>query len=268
MKKILCFILAGFLAVSAFAGTVRITLNGNKNFVVTIDGRTYTPNTASGSTKEIYITDLQNGQHTIAINRPNNRGISKEVYSSSFYLNSNENMHITVNGNGSVRIEESAGNEAYGDNSYRTPMSDASFNQLLRTISNKRGQTARLTAAQDIFNTSTNYFTTYQASDIIRLINAEANRLMLAKIAYDNLTDPANYTQFHNLLNRQASIDELDNYVRNNSTYTNPGNYNTYRTPMSDASYNSLYDNIRKKWLPGAKMSAASDAFNTETNYF
>jgi hypothetical protein len=272
MKKILCFLLAGVFAVSAFAGTVKITLNGNKNFMVTIDGRSYTPNTTSGGKKEILITDLQNGHHTIEIYKPNNRGVNKSIYSSSFTLDQNEMMNIVVNNNGGVRIEESTSNEAYGGaygNTYRSPISDAGYNQLFRTISNKRGQAARLTAAREVFNNSSNYFTPYQAADIIALLNTEANRLMLSKIAYDNLTDPSGYTQFYGLFNKQTSIDELDDYVRNNSVYVDPYNNNSsYRVAMTDANFNTLYENIRKKWLPGQKMSAATDAFNISTNYF
>jgi len=270
MKKILCFLLAGVLAVSAFAGTVKVTLNGNKNFVVTIDGRTYTPNTTANGKKEIVISDLQNGQHSIEIYRPNNRGVNKSIYSSSFNLNQNEMMNIIVNANGGVRIEESTTNDAYGD-TYRSPMTASSYNQLFRTISNKRGQPARLTAAKEVFNNSANYFDSYQAADIIALLNTEANRLLLAKLAYDNLADPSSYNQFYGLFNKQASIDELDTYVRNNSTYVNPynnNNNNNYRVAMSDANFNSIYESIRKQWFPGSKMSSASDAFNVSTNYF
>ena len=267
MKKILCLILAGFVAVSAFAGHVKITLNGNKNFVVMIDGRTYTPNTTSTNKKEILITDLQNGRHTIEIFRPNARGVNKEIYESSFDLSQNESIHITVNGNGGVKIEETTSNDAFGTT--RTPMPDATYNQLYRNLNAKRGQAAKLTGAKEAFNTSTNYFTVSQASDIIRLINAESNRLLLAKLAFDNLTDQVNYTEMHELFDLQSSIDDLDNYVRNNTVYTTPDNTNkTYRVPMSDASFNTVYNNIRRKWLPGGKMLAATDAFNNASNNF
>jgi hypothetical protein len=265
MKKFLCFILAGFIAASAFAGNVKITLNGNKNFVVMIDGRTYTANTTSAGKKEILINDLQNGQHTIEIFRPNARGVNKEIYQSSFDLSQNESIHITVNGNGGVKIEETTNSNAYGD--YRTQMTDASFNQLYKNINAKRGQAAKLTSAKEAFNSSTNYFTVAQTSDVIRLINAESSRLLLAKLALDNLTDQANYADLHELFDLQSSIDDFDNYVRNNTVYAESNN-NTYRVPMSDANYNSVYENIRKKWLPGGKMIAASEAFNNTSYNF
>src|SRR6476620_5155039 len=145
MKKFFSLILGAVLAVSAFAGTVRVTLNGNKNFVVSIDGINYTATTVNNGTREILITTLQTGQHSIEIMRPNNRGVNKQLYSSNFNLDQYENMHIIVSASGGVRIEESTINEAYGyGSSSGSPMSDAAYNQLVRTINNARGQSAKV----------------------------------------------------------------------------------------------------------------------------
>jgi ribosomal protein L19E len=158
---------------------------------------------------------------------------------------------------------------------------------LYRYINNQYGQSAKMTSAREVFNNSNNYMSTAQARQIILLMNTEATRLELAKLSYDNIADPENFTELYDVLNRQTSRDELDAYVRNNSGYNNYPNNNypnnnypnnnypnnsypnsTYRTAMTDAAFNTLYQNIRKNWLPGAKMSAASDAFNQATNYF
>ena len=74
----------------------------------------------------------------------------------------------------------------------------------------------KMSAAADAFNVSTNYFTTSQARQIIALVSSEANRLELAKLSFDNIVDPANFNQLYDLLNSQASRDELDAYVRAN----------------------------------------------------
>ena len=271
MKILSSFILSMLLAVSAMAGMVKITLNGNKNFVVMIDGRTYTPSSVSSGKSEIVITDLANGQHEIEILRPNNRGVNREIYSSSFNLSSNESIHITVNANGRVRIEEMEDNLAYGDyGSGQTAMSDVQFRQLYQTVNSKSGQAAKLTAARELFNSTSYYFSTSQVRQTIQLINAEANRLALAKLAYDNVVDKENFSQVYSLLSRQVNRDELDRYVLSmgDNTTGYPTNPNTGRTAMSDASFTALYQDIRKKWLPFTKMSAAADAFNVSTNYF
>jgi CTP:phosphocholine cytidylyltransferase-like protein len=293
MKTLFSFTLSMLLTAAAFAGTVRVTINGNKDFVVKIDGRIYTPNT-TGTSKQIVITDLQNGRHRLQILRPVRNGSTREIYSSNFNLNANESLDITVNGNGRVHMEETTDNLAYGDNGYnypnnpnRSPMTESSFNQLYRYINNQYGQSAKMTSAREVFNNSNNYMSTAQARQIILLMNTEATRLELAKLSYDNIADPENFTELYDVLNRQTSRDELDAYVRNNSGYNNYPNNNypnnnypnnnypnnsypnsTYRSAMTDAAFNTLYQNIRKNWLPGAKMSAASDAFNQATNYF
>jgi CTP:phosphocholine cytidylyltransferase-like protein len=279
MKTLFSFTLSMLLTAAAFAGTVRVTINGNKDFVVKIDGRIYSPN-ASGTSKQIVITDLQNGRHRLQILRPVRNGSTREVYSSNFNLNANESLDITVNGNGRVHMEETTDNMAYGDNGYnypnnpnRSPMTEASFNQLYRYINNQYGQSAKMTSAREVFNNSNNYMSTAQARQILLLMNTEATRLELAKLSFDNIADPENFTELYDVLSRQTSRDELDAYVRNNSGYNNYPNSNypnssTYRTAMTDAAFNTLYQNIRKNWLPGAKMSAASDAFNQATNYF
>ena len=271
MKILSTFILSMLLTVSAMAGMVKITLHGNKNFVVKIDGRNYTPSSVNTGKSEIVITDLANGQHEIEILRANNRGVNREIYSSSFNLSSNESIHITVNANGRVRIEEMEDNLAYGDyGSGQTAMSEVQFRQLYQTVNSKSGQAAKLTAARELFNSSNYFFSTSQVRQTIQLINAEANRLALAKLAYDNVVDKENFSQVYSLLNRQVNRDELDQYVRSmgdNSTGY-PTNPNANKTAMSDASFSALNQDIRKKWLPFTKMSAAADAFNVSTNYF
>lgn len=41
-----------------------------------------------------------------------------------------------------------------------------------------------------------------------------------------------------------------------------------YTTPMTDADFNALVKDVKKQWLPGAKMNALSSAFNNTNNYY
>jgi hypothetical protein len=68
---------------------------------------------------------------------------------------------------------------------------------------------------RDVFINSNNYFSTNQVRQLLLLINAESNRLELAKLAYKSVTDPSNYLQINNILDTQSSRDELSNYVKN-----------------------------------------------------
>jgi hypothetical protein len=89
--------------------------------------------------------------------------------------------------------------------------------------------------------------------------------LQLAKLSLDNIVDAQNMTQLFNLLSTQPAKENLDYYIRNNG-YSGT-DYN-YHVAMSDATFTSLYENIRKKWLPFTKYNAAVDAFSSSDNFF
>ena len=97
-------------------------------------------------------------------------------------------------------------------------MSDASYNTVYETIRKKWLPGGKFMAAQDAFNNASYNFTTMQARKIIALLSSEANRLELAKLAYDNITDQRNFSQLYDLFSSQASKDELDEFIRVNGT--------------------------------------------------
>lgn len=102
----------------------------------------------------------------------------------------------------------------------RTPMSESDYNSLLRNLQFTFGIGAKMSALTKIFNEETNYFTVEQTKRLIEMVSAESNRLELAKLSYNNLTDPLNFTQIYDVLASQASKDELADYISKNS-YTN-----------------------------------------------
>ncbi len=52
-------------------------------------------------------------------------------------------------------------------------------------------------------------------------------------------------------------LKETSNRVRNN-----------HKTPMSDANFSILLKDVKRQWVPGTKMTAASNAFSNPNNYF
>ena len=258
MKKlIVIFIL--FCAVTAHSQSLRVTFNGNRDFQLVVDGKTY--NSSNYLNNDVVLHNLA-GDHNVSVYRMNKRGKNRQVYSSSIKLSPGEEVHLTINSNGSIERTETSSNAAYG---YGTAMSDVSFNGVLRSVNSQWGQANKMATARNIFNTSTNYFSTQQAMRIIELINAEANRLELSKLAYDNITDPANFYQLQDLLRSQASRNELDNYIRDSGA---DDSYKSYRTAMTDASFNQLYQSVRNQRTTSAKLSSATRAFNSTTNFF
>ncbi|MEO6327290.1 MAG: DUF4476 domain-containing protein [Ginsengibacter sp.] len=97
----------------------------------------------------------------------------------------------------------------------KTPMADADFSQLVMNVRGYLIQILKVGVEREVFNNPDNYFSTNQIRQLLLLINAEDNRLDLAKLAYRTVTDPANFIQLNNIFNLQGSRDELLNYVKN-----------------------------------------------------
>ena len=193
-------------------------------------------------------------------------------------------MLITVNNDGSVQMKETRiRNRGNGSaNRYRTPMSDASYKTLLQNVQLQRGASKRTTAVNTAFANTNNYFTTYQARQLIQLVNSENSRYQLAKTSYPKVTDPANFSQLYDLLKSQSHRDALNAYVSantNNQVYNNnnhnqnnnnnQGNNNgQYNTPMTTANFNILLGQVQNQWQPSAKVTTISNAFANPNNYF
>lgn len=259
MKKVLSIIAATAVTAFAYSQSLRVSFNGNRDFQLLIDGKTYNSTSYSGS--DVVVNNLS-GTHDVSVYKINKRGRSKKLYSSALSLSSGQEVHLTINNDGSISREETSSNAAYG---YKTPMSSADFNGVYRNVGNQWSQAARMSAARDAFNNNSYYFSADQVRQIVGLINSEANRLELLKLAYDNITDQSNFYQLNDLLRSQASRDELDNYIRN---YSYGDSYNSYKVAMTDYNFNQLYQNVRNQRNTSQKLSEATRVFNTSTNYF
>ncbi len=111
-------------------------------------------------------------------------------------------------------------NYNYGNTSQnKTPMADANFSATLKDVQSKWLPGAKLAALTGIFASADNYFTASQAKQLIQLVSDETNRLQLAKSSYRNVVDPSNFSQMNELLNTQASRDELTAYVASYAKY-------------------------------------------------
>jgi hypothetical protein len=141
-------------------------------------------------------------------------------------------------------------------------MSDANFNSLYQSIQQQWPVSNQVNSLTSAFINTNNYFTTTQARQLIQIVSSENSRLHLAKSSYRSITDPVNFSQIYNLLNSQASVNELAAYVNN---------YNTGITPtlaMSDANFNTLFQTIEKQYFPFEQMNSLTNIFNNSSNYF
>lgn len=259
MKKISCIVIAALFAASAYSQSLRVSFNGNRDFQLKVDGKTYNSTNYSGS--DVVVNNLS-GNHDVSVYKINKRGRSKKLYSSAVSLSYGQEVHLTINNDGSISREETSSNAAYG---YRSPMSSTDFNQVYRNVNNQWSQASKMSEARDVFNNNSYYFSADQARQIVGLISSEANRLELLKLAYDNITDQSNFYQLYDLLLSQASRDELDNYVR---SYSYGDSYNSYKVAMNDYNFNQLYQNVVNQRNTSKKLSEATRILNTSTDYF
>jgi DNA polymerase IIIc chi subunit len=149
------------------------------------------------------------------------------------------------------------------DNNPSGAMTDANFNSLYNTIQQQWPVGTQMNSLTSAFNNTANHFTTNQASQLIQIVSAEANRLQLAKLSYRSITDPANFNQIYNLLSTQASKNELTAYLNTN--------YNTgieAKVAMTEANFNTLYQTIQAQYLPFEQMKSLTSVFNNTSYYF
>ncbi|HLF45647.1 MAG TPA: DUF4476 domain-containing protein [Chitinophagaceae bacterium] len=93
-------------------------------------------------------------------------------------------------------------------------MSDVNFNNLFISVKKKYLPVEQMNFLTEIFNNARNYFTCSQANKLIPLITYESNRLLLAKLAYRTVTDRGNFNLLTDLLNSQASKNDLMAYTK------------------------------------------------------
>jgi Domain of unknown function (DUF4476) len=281
MKTISMFLITCLMALSLYAqngaNTVTISLNTNRYQQVLVDGKVYPVNTSTTTTTGfnsiVTITDLQPGQHELQLVRVNQNTNTRRNNTSTFNVRSRYDLAITVNNDGTIELKETRNRNLGNAGRYRTPMSDADFSVLLQNVQTQRRANAKTTAVTNAIENVNYYFTTEQAVELLELVSSENKRFSLAKAVYPKITDTRNVSLMYDLFdiqsNKDAFVTYVDTYNTNHSGSSNYGNSkNQYRTPMTEANFNSLLQSVKKQWIPGAKMSALTDAFASENNYF
>jgi len=179
----------------------------------------------------------------------------------SNYLQFNDFLSTTASRNDFGNYVNNYDNSAAGTGN---AMNEADYNKIYQSVTGTWTTASKVQLLSETFNKSTNYFTTYQVKQLLTLVSKENDRLPLAKSAYDNIVDLANYTQLYDLFNSTANRNDLTSFVSNMQNGTNA----TVKIPMPESTFSTLYNQVKLTFGLGAKYSALSDIFNTETNYF
>jgi hypothetical protein len=245
-------------------GAVYITVNGNKNLQVAIDGdiKTFISNTSTSTVnKTAAITNLEAGRHTLTfMGTGTNNNRMAENMATEFNLRKNFDMYININADGSIELIEKrkvgAGNNA------------VQFNTVLRNLKAQATTTSRNSYLNSIFNTPNTYFTSIQVVQLLQQIRLEADRLPLAKLSFRTVTDPDNFSPVYGLFNVQSNRNELESYVNYYDANTAGSTTTTVGTAMSNSYFSSLYQTIRNQSTVSAQVASINNAFNTTGNYF
>ena len=187
------------------------------------------------------------------------------------FIRNNPNT-INANNNGNWNNNNNNGNWNNNNNStpYKTPMADYQFSQLLQNANSQYSQSDRAMTIRNSISNSTSYFSTSQIRQLLSIVNAEADRLSLAKLSYLRVSDPANFSSLYDLFYNQAYRNDLNNYVMQNggtTTYNNNTQYNN-RTAMDDATFSQVLQKASNHFLPWDKVRDVREAFNNTTYYF
>lgn len=243
-------------------GAVYITVNGNRNLQVAIDGdvKTFLTNTSTSTVyKTSPITNLEAGRHTLTFTvTGNNRMV--ENMTTEFNLRRNFDMYINVNADGSLELIEKR-KVGSGNNV-------AQFNTVLRNLKAQTSNQSRNTYLNSVFSTPNTYFTSIQVVQLLQQIRLEADRLPLAKLSFRTVSDPDNFSPVYGLFNVQANRTELENYV---DYYDGDGAVSTTTTTgtaMSNSSFSNLYQTIRNQSSVSTQVTSINNAFNNSGNYF
>jgi len=151
--------------------------------------------------------------------------------------------------------------------SFRSPMRANRFDAIMESIEAQWQEGARLSTIIDVFENSSNYFSTAQAVEIIGLVSDQSSRLHLAKAVYSRLTDPQNSSQLYSLFSDENYISSLRAYVGANANNT-PAVHNYGKVGMNDSEFEKAYNSARLHFRTSSKLREITDLLNNSNNYF
>ncbi len=255
--------------------TVTVTLNGNLNREILVDGNSYLvsdyANTSPAGKNMITLSDLQPGQHTLQVVRTTANNVRRKIGSERvFNLRAGFDLDIVVNGNGAVQLtEKRTRNRGRNNTTTQTAMTAANYNMLVGNVGRIRTTPGRVSAINTAFTNTSNYFTTAQVSQLVRMVNGDANRIQLLKASYRAVTDPSNFSRLYTLVSSTAGRQDLAAFV-SSSASSNTGTYPGASTTgaMTNNNFNQLLNQVRNEYNTDARVNAIYNAFSNTANQF
>ena len=149
---------------------------------------------------------------------PDRLTLAKNAYDNIVDLNNYTQLYEVISStNGKNELAAFVANKQGVTSTVKIPMTETEFNSIYRNIQLTFGIGAKYNSLTELFNTESKYFTVAQAKQLIQLVSSESNRLELAKLSYNNITDPTNFSSIYDIFSSQSSKNELINYVESNA---------------------------------------------------
>lgn len=272
MKKLSILLLAAFVHASVIAQTITLRFEGVNNtslreYAVDIDGTVYYSTDAeavrSAGARQTIIDNLPLGSHKLSVYQAtSNSTTSAPLYSNTFQLRSGYDMTIGIRKNGSVTFTEKKSTQTNNSSSANS-MSDADFNKLVASIKSKWSQSSKVSTIKTAFATTSNYFTTDQAGQLLMLITSENSRVELAKLSYPRITDPQNFSDVADLFNSQANKEDIALFIQSKDLESTSSS-----ATVSSQRFNQVLRQVRNQYNQAGKYAVLKDAFSVNTDFY
>ena len=235
MKTIFTLLTLFLLTTTGFANgfksTASLTIKSadRSPIVVIVDGKCF-----DVGSNAIMISDLEPAYHDVKVYQQALNGSVElsgkdcdVLFNSSVLLKPRTSLLIAIDDCGAVTMNETRTRmPQIGDtwqprkydypfntgNIYAGAISNNEFDRILWAISKESFEVNKMISAEQIINS--NYFTTAQLKQLLRLFNSERNRLQLVKLGYDKVVDQSNYYSLSDLFSYNSSKDELAHCIR------------------------------------------------------
>lgn len=252
MKKVIFTLLLSLILSGAFAlrgmSELNLKLYDNSMFYVVLDNATYNLNKQSYTFNNLtpgnhfltvvkikpYVSNGNSYQTKTVfagyINIPGNKKIFSMINSFSKFVIVGSSPYLgpddtPVNYEPTGYYDNNPGNEEYyyendptqeyyypsETYNYSPVMSAGSFSALLNMISSSSFDSSKQTLAKQAI--ASNWFTSAQVCEMLKLFTFESSKLAVAKSAYSKTIDKSNYFMVNNAFTFESSIEELDSYI-------------------------------------------------------
>ena len=181
-------------------------------------------------------------------------------------ISSRDEMNTYIrNNNNNNNNDNDHGNWNNNNGSYKTPMADYQFSQLLQSVNSEYYQNNKIAAISNAFNITSNYFSTTQIRQLLSLITSDNEKLTLAKLSYARVTDQSSFSTLSDLFYSQSIRQDFNNFVNANGNNNN-GSY--AKTPMADYQFSQLIQSVNDQYYQANKVSTINNAISTSNTYF